>query len=222
MDDIRLLVGIPAMNMEVMPRDFFDSVLMMQKPEGTEVFTKRGHAIDEVRNAFALQALNGGYTHLLMLDADMFYPVDTIDRLLKDDVDIVCGLACQRIAPYDFVCSLTRPADDEWAVCMANEAEIPESGTYETGSVGGAALLIRTDVFRKMEYPFFSREQKNRKGETVSEDIYFSLKARAIGFQCHTNMNVRIGHLMNVMVLPVWNAKERRWERVMANTTVKV
>lgn len=218
MEKPRILVGIPAQNLEVISRDFFDCVLEMDKPEGTKVVTQRGHSIAEVRNALAEEAVSGNYSHLLMLDADMYYPKDTITALLNDRVGIVCGFSCQRVPPYDYVVFGDRECSDEWAVFPAREDEIPASGTFRVGACGGAALLVNTAVFSELEKPWFSREAVNEKGATVSEDIYFSLKARRAGFQCHMNLNVRVGHLFSAMVIPAWDTDVGQWRRLLCQT----
>ena len=64
--------------------------------------------------------------------------------------------------------------------------------------------LIRTDVFRKIEYPWYdwvNYGDKNR--GMLSEDLYFCVLCRNSGVPIHADVRVGCGHLLRHVQWPV-------------------
>ncbi|GIX07725.1 MAG: hypothetical protein KatS3mg115_2128 [Candidatus Poribacteria bacterium] len=144
---VRVLVGVPC-SWEAVPVPFVQSLIGLRLPPRSEVRFVRLHTLDQMRNELARQAVEEGFSHLFMLDADMIYPSDSLIRLLRADVDVICGLACRRTPPHVPVC--LQPTKEPFVF----QVEVPkERGLIECGAVGGGGTLIRTEVFQKMEPP---------------------------------------------------------------------
>jgi hypothetical protein len=55
------------------------------KESGLDVLVRK-------HNIMSKRTISGGYSHLFLLESDVFPPTDTIDRLLKHDVDMVAAI----------------------------------------------------------------------------------------------------------------------------------
>jgi len=190
----RVLVGIPC-SWDTVPVPFVQSLVELQKPPLTQTRFVRSHTLDQMRNRLAELAVEGSFSHLFMLDADMVYPPNSLIDLLRADVDIVCGLACRRNPPHVPVC--LQPTGTPYVF----EVEVPATrGLTRCGAVGGGGTLIKTDVFQAMEPPYFSFHHRLPDGRYVGEDLYFCQKAGDAGFEVYCKTDLIYPHLLTVAI----------------------
>lgn len=192
---MKVLIGIPC-NWAVVPVQFVESLANLRQPPLAEVRFCREPMLDIMRNSLVEQALDGGFSHLFMLDVDMLYPPDSLMRLLRDDVDVVCGLACRRTPPHVPVC--LQPTAERFVF----EVQMPEErGLLKCGAVGGGGTLIKTDVFRAMEAPYFSYQHRMPDGGRVGEDLYFCQMVADAGKQVYCRTDLVYPHLVTTAVV---------------------
>lgn len=185
--DFLLGIGIP-LTWPYVASDFFDSFMMMQKPENrTEVLRAGSGPIHEMRNNLCLRAMDLHCTHLLFLDADMRYPVDLIPRILQHEKEILGALCFKRWPPF---CP-TLYEGDEYNLTLMEEYE---EGLIEVTATGTACLLIDLQVLENIPFPWFEFSTGVR-GETVGEDIGFCYKARDAGYKIHVDTTIKTEHL---------------------------
>lgn len=217
---IKVLVGFPC-NWEANHVQVTNSLvaMMQHSPLITDFFPVMDWTLEKMRNRLAERALQGGYSHLLMLDADMIYPKDCVSRLLADNKPIVQGLAVRRtpikarkrvktpdgkdaIQIIDFHPPLFSKHDEtsDNPYRMSWQVNIPKTGTHQVDAVGMGGTLIRTDVLAAMTPPYFVFA--DYEGEEVGEDIRFSIEARKLGFTCWVNCDVLLPHLITMAM--VW------------------
>lgn len=67
-------------------------------------------------------------------------------------------------------------------------------GLVEVAACGMGCALIRGEVFRVMHYPHYHYQSALTSAETVSEDVYFCLKARRAGFTVWADETIRCDH----------------------------
>ena len=195
MPRLKVLVGIPC-NWNVVPVPFVESLTQLKLPPLSDVRFCREPMLDQMRNKLAEMAVDGGYTHLFMLDVDMLYPANALTELIRSDVDIVCGLACRRTPPHAPVC--LQPTTERFVF----EVQVPETrGLYKCGAVGGGGTLIKTDVFKGMKRPWFSYQHRMADGRQVGEDLYFCQMAADAGFEVYCRTDVMYPHLLTVGVV---------------------
>lgn len=205
--DVKVLIGMPN-NFGYVPVPFMMSVVEMDAPENTRIQPVSHPVLSEMRNYMAEIAIQDGFTHLLMLDTDMTYPENTLLMLLKDDVDIVTGLSAKRTPPHIPFFFKRSEKPSRW---NHDIAEIPEEpGVYEVSAVGGGGTLIRTEVFKNLERPWFSFAEKNEDQQMVGEDIYFSVKASEAGYQLYCDTRLTYGHLVP-MCLRMQQKDDHEW-----------
>lgn len=125
------------------------------------------------RNLLVKHALQNGVTHILMLDADMRFPPDTLIRLLSARKPIVAANCVQRCFPS----RATAWKDNRFVY-----TDDTKSGLEEVESIGTAVMLIDARVFEDIPPPAFFFEPKPDDPLTfLGEDQYFCRKAREHG-----------------------------------------
>lgn len=204
---LKVLIGYPLYGRQVYA-GFAHSLHRMKAPLGTDTLPQSGHTQGECRCALALLALQGGYSHLFMLDTDMTYPDDVLLSMLGDDNDVECGFAVSRHPPHYPV--FGEEGDErytflsQWPTDTGQRYGNPLIGPQPTAIVGGAALLIKTSVFPRIPFPWFAHSERLKDGSPVGEDAYFSQLCRDAGIPLYCRTDVLIGHTTEVTLLPEW------------------
>jgi len=188
--NLKLGIGVPLSYPQV-PSAFFDSFIAMEKPGYFYLRTSTG-PIDDMRNNLVREALNIGCTHLIMMDADQIYPVDTIPRLLSHRKPVVGCLVYRRYPPFDPL-MLRGKINSYYTVTEWEPGELVEVDATGTGCV-----LFEMSVFKKMKPPWFRFRLSN--GKPVGEDIGFCSDLKAAGYPIHVDTGVVCGHLSNMIV----------------------
>ena len=137
---------------------------------------------------------------LLMVDDDMSFDGDVIDRFLKvadaEKRPIVGGLAFA--TGRDGIFPTLFQVHPEAQVPVRITAW-PLDDLVEVDATGAACLFVHRSVFERMsdEYPkpwqWFQETQLN--GSTVGEDMTFCLRARALGFPIVVDTSIKFGHV---------------------------
>lgn len=114
--------------------------------------SNEGSMITRGRNDIVKQALRVNAKYLLFIDSDMTFPTDALMRLLAHDKDIVGATYNQRVAPYR---TLGRLRVLEGETPPVVEARIANGGLHEAHEMPGGMMLIKTDVFKRMPWPWY-------------------------------------------------------------------
>ena len=154
-----------------------------------DIATKEGCYIHWNREHIARQAVeNKDITHLLFIDSDMWFEHDAAERLLKRDKDII-GV------PYnlrkDPPTSTMKMHDENGNVLWQ---EYPD-GLIKAAAVATGFMLIKTNVFEKIQKPWFFFEA-NEDGDLVTgEDMWFCFAARKAGFDIWADSTISVKHI---------------------------
>jgi GT2 family glycosyltransferase len=151
---------------------------------------------------------------LWMVDSDMTFDPDIVDRLLEyaDPVKapIVGGLCFGFDNNGDIqptLYGLLGDSDDPEHLEVIRYQEWTPDSMFEVAATGGACLLIHKSVLEAMRdfdnprgrkgfndaYPWFQETEHN--GKPVGEDITFCWRAIQAGFPVHVNTSVKLGHI---------------------------
>ncbi len=178
------------------------------------------------RNDIVRKFLGHGADWLLMIDTDMTFDPDLVERLLEhadpEKAPIVGGLCFGfddkgQIQPtlYGFI-------GDESNPLVVRYHEWPENAMMQVAATGGAALLIHRTVFERMQnfehptrgktgfndaFPWF--QELEHDGRPVSEDIGFCWRAGLLGIPVYVNTAVQLGHIKR-RLLDVTAYREQR------------
>lgn len=127
--------------------------------------------VAEGRNDLVTDALGNDATHLLWLDSDMRFRFRHVKPLIDRDLDIVACTYPKRRPPY----VMTAQAKDGTRIA-------PGEGIVEASHIGMGLALVKADVFRAMEEPYFATPWIAEDKRFVGEDVFWCHKARAHGF----------------------------------------
>ena len=209
----KVLIGYPLYGRQVYA-GFTHSLHRMRTPVNTDVTPQNGHTQGECRNLLAIAAMQGGYSHVFMLDTDMLYPDECLLDMLKDDNDVECCFAVARSAPHYPIFGEEGEERytylSQWPTTTGRRDGEPLLGAQPTVIVGGAGLLIKTSVFERVEYPWFSHAETLADGITaVGEDAYFAQKCRDAGIELFCRTDILTGHITEVTLQPQWIPAEQ-------------
>lgn len=145
------------------------------------------------RERLAESCLEVGADYLFMIDDDMLAPPDIIHQLLKHDKDIVAALAFTRNPDhkpviYETIEGFDKSVDQSYGMTRF-VMNYPRNTLVECDAVGFGAVLIKTDVFRKVKQPWFFGMER------TGEDITLCIKARKAGFSVWMDTSIKMGHL---------------------------
>lgn len=188
--NFKLGVGLP-LSYHMVPSAFFESFVAMVKPPFIFYRTSNGN-IDEMRNNIVHDALADGCTHVIMMDTDQCYHTDTIPRLLSHKLPIVGCLVYRRYPPFDPL--MLKGKINEYE----NITEWEKDSLVEVDATGTGCLMIDTQVFKKMQAPWFRFRKID--GKVVGEDIGFCSDLRDAGYRIFVDTSIPAGHLSQMQI----------------------
>lgn len=153
-----------------------------------------GYTISENRNYIAIQAIKNNCDYVLSIDDDQIFPPDTLTRLLKHDVDIVACKINAKVFPIQHHVQLLDESHLTLQDRMMGKIETPEE-LFECKAIGTGVILIKTEVFKKIELPWFSTETHENGMTKMGEDYWFCRQARNAGYKIYCDPTLQIGHI---------------------------
>lgn len=188
--------------MNLMDADWLDAQRIRKR-----VYVESGPRIAAARNKVVAQwLLDEESQWLWMLDTDMTFMPDTLNRLLASadpqERPIVGGLCFAggrdfRIAPTIYVANPdARPGELNFQLHL----DYPPDALIRVHGTGAACLLIHRTVAEqlyhryhdKTVYPWFAETELG--GKDIGEDITFCLRAGMEGFPVYVHTGIKIGH----------------------------
>ena len=168
-----------------------ESVAALERPYVIPATVERrkhcihGMTIDRGYTEAVFQAIRDGATHLMCIEDDTFPPLDAIERLLAHDEDIVCGWYPKRQTgkrvgvPIILNDGKRQTLDDPDG----------HTGLVELYTAPMGCTLIKVDVFKKIEMPWFVTTGQ------LTQDSFFSQKARDAGYTLWCDTSIRCDHI---------------------------
>jgi GT2 family glycosyltransferase len=174
-----------------------------------------GPNISTARNMVARSFLKDqpGVPWLFMCDTDMWFPADTIDRLIAAaspaDRPVVGGLCYSQNTdgdggePYSTMYELT---ERDGEVCFVRYKKWPDDVVVRVAATGAACLLIHRDALLAVEKragdraaPWFRESVAG--SALIGEDLTFCLRLGAAGIPVHVHTGVKAGHMKTTMLI---------------------
>lgn len=161
----------------------------------TAHMTIEGSLIETARNMMAARVINDkSFTHLLFIDSDMGFSVDTMKTLLQNsDLDVL-GVASPR-KEIKFGHNVSG---------ALGELDSPREGIKTCDAVGTGIMLIRRRVLDALAeklpayssgglcWPIFRHELHGHR--MIGEDLNFCVLWTALGGKVHTIVNGEVVH----------------------------
>ena len=161
------------------------------------VLSVSGTYVHQARQELANAALEAGVDYLLWLDADMSFPQDALERLLKHRVDVVGINYAARGVPSHFVAIKKAGLASEGGRRLQT---LPEStGLEEVDGLGFGCVLMKASALQKLpdptETPWF--QHVRRDGHWMGEDIFFCELLRQAGVRIFVDhdLSKECGHV---------------------------
>jgi GT2 family glycosyltransferase len=177
--------------------DFYDHFELLHKPLGTLASFAHGQSPARNRNTIIRQALKHECTHVFFMDDDVLLPPDTLLKLLEHDKDIVSGLYLMRNHPHQ---PIAFAEYDMQGRCSHIDIQ-GKTGLVEVVATGLGCLLVKSDVFNKLEEPWI------RMGELESDmwcdDLGFYKRARDAGYKGWLDTDIHVEHIASMTIKPV-------------------
>jgi len=188
-----ILIAIPAKNL--IEAETFKSIYDLEVPDGYETHFQYfyGYQVEQVRNLIADWMIKGPYDYLFAVDADIAFPRDTLKKMLNHNKDMVTGLYIQRIPGKH--CIEVMKSNNLGGVTHVPWAELKGKGLVKVDSAGFGCCLIKKYVFTGIEYPHFIYKSALDHANTISEDVYFFLKAKEKGFEIWADTSILCDHI---------------------------
>lgn len=193
--EVKVMIGTPTAGF-IRNSTFIDYIYQLEKPNAILTYS-HGASPAKGRNLIIETALEASCTHVMFIDDDMAPPAYGLMRLLSHDKDIVTGLYLMRSYPH-----LPVVFDEAYSDGLNKHMFLTPGleGLVEVTNAGLGFVLIKTDVFRKMDKPWITLGELEKDG--WCDDISFFNRARAAGFKIYCDLNCCVGHMAQTTVTP--------------------
>jgi len=173
---------------------FAYSLAMLQRKCGeaklaTSLHFNMGSEVTMQRQQLVEQALETDCTHIMWIDADMQFPVDTLNILLAADKDIIAGNYSTRVPPHRPVAFKSKNNLDSRV--------FSGKGIEKVWAVGSGMMLVKREVYENVSPPHYKIEYSEDYTNLVGEDIYFCNLVNKDGYEVYISHDLsdRIAHI---------------------------
>lgn len=164
------------------------------------IVAEKGFTVAENRNYIIVQSQKNKSDYVLMVDDDMTFPPDTLEKLLAHKKEVVGVNSYSRCLPLSSTVGLMdkngeylRPEHH-----TAWECRIPKE-LFKCYFVGMGVALIDMNIFEKIEKPYFefiTYKKGDFKGMVkIGEDGSFCEKVKKAGMGIWCDGSLEIGHI---------------------------
>ncbi len=203
------------------------SLLMLHKPYPCGFVVVEKQRVDKARNNIALECLRGGFDYLLFVDDDNPIPLDTLEKLIEDDKDIVTAPILGRNPAPDgkyklcaFYSEKIKTKNGKLRLYFPIENFRDNGPLHRVDACGTGCILIKRKVletlnkkyqdyifeFGDVRFPELTYKGKKYDRRTMSEDCEFSERAIGAGFEIWLDERIRPIHLTTMGAVK-WGGK---------------
>jgi hypothetical protein len=162
--------------------------------------------ITSARNMAVAQFLDSSAEKLMLIDSDMVFRPDMVSKLSEScsgEVPIVGGLTW-RVSKVDNKVSTTMYLMDENQQLIQPESW-PDDALVQVWATGAACLMIHRTAAEKIKKAAFSDafpwfQESSWKGEPMSEDVTFCIRAQMALMPIYVDTGVEVGHMKERML----------------------
>lgn len=153
------------------------------------IVATEGYTIAENRAYIAVQAQRNKSDYLLFIDDDMVFPKDTLETLIGHEKEVIGVPYYSRMLPRKSVVVLENG--------KVLKGEVP-SELFKCQHVGTGIMLIKMDVFDKIDKPWFKFVNHESGFTEMGEDAWFCKQAREKGVDIWCDSTITIKHLGDI------------------------
>lgn len=180
--------------------EFLDSVasLLARYKLENRISACSGPRIATARNDIVRMFLKGTAKYLWMVDTDIAFTPEVLDRLIDLCEPVSAALYHGKDSKGTF------PMLHRYDGSLIQRVE-SEGGVMEVDATGAGCLLIERTVLEAMAqtyeqpHPWFA-ETTSSHGQELGEDVTFCIRARSLGFNVVVDTDTVVGHVKTEIV----------------------
>lgn len=158
------------------------------------VLAEGGYTISENRTYIAIQAMKHKCTHIFSVDDDQIFPPDTLKRLMAHGKEIVGCDIKSKVLPLQSHVEPFNMAELTMTQRLLGDTGLPKE-FFECKNIGTGVILIKTEVFEKIEKPWFNMTTYPNGLTSMGEDYWFCGQARKAGYKIWCDPTIKIYHI---------------------------
>lgn len=186
------MIGVPTLRTEPLSWDWANAFYSLQIPLGASVARKMvsGKIVADARNEIAVAAIEAECDWVLYVGDDNILPANAFELLARHKKKLVTGVYWTKSYPHSPYIwrDVLKGAYVDWKY----------GEFFKVDWAGCDCLLVHTDVFKALKYPYFSHdwiwEEGSPKMPLATEDLYFYTKTREAGFDLWCDAECQCGH----------------------------
>lgn len=195
----KVLIGVPTL--DAVDASFFNSFVTLEYLPGNKYSfdVKSNSLVYNARNDFVLDAIQGNYEYLAMLDSDMVLPQDTLSRLLTDieenDFDLVTGLYFTRRLPTSPVILKDLDWYEDEKLGAQEFTTVYEDYPRDMFQIAGCGLgccIIRVDLLKTITWTY--KMPPFTPLPRLSEDYAFCWRAKKLNAEMWCDPKIKPLH----------------------------
>lgn len=157
----------------------------------------RGSVLAEARQTCIKKAIECGADWIFSVDSDMRFPRDIIPRMIEWGEPVVAANCAKRMRPIG---PTARRRNAAFHADRRSEPVWPDPnvhGLEQVETVGFGAIMIRADVFKQLEWPWFQQPWHDDAQWHTGEDIFFCARCAEAGIPIYVDhgLSWQIQHL---------------------------
>jgi hypothetical protein len=165
---------------------------LMQVPAGfsASLFEPYGYLVADAQNYAVKKALDEGYDYIFFVEDDNLIPRNALVQLMKHKANIVGGFYYRKYLPLE---STGMHYNENGEPTSIDDYKIGDI-IHNTLVLPMGCTLIKTEVFKDMEYPWY-KEVKVSGRPTLTSDTYICEKLRLKDIDVITDTGVQCLHI---------------------------
>jgi hypothetical protein len=140
-----------------------------------------GSVLAEARQDCIKEAIQAGAEWIFSVDSDMRFPVNAVEGMMAHGVDVVAANCAKRKRPIGPTARKINAGFNEQHESVTVWPDPNIMGLEQVETVGFGVILIKADVFRRIEWPWFTQPWHEDAQRSIGEDIMFCIRCRDAG-----------------------------------------
>lgn len=213
----KILICVPMKPIQARYVDFFRNTDKIEAPAGFDIVKEYipGWFPHYNRNEGVNIARDMKASHIFFLDDDVICPPDVLIRLVKHDVSVVSANMLYRCPPFNAYMYDQTDGEGRTALIELPEHKEGKDPLRVVDTVGAGALLIKTDVFNDLRFPWWEINQSIK-----TDDILLCKKLKDKGIPIYYDLSTYVGHISECTVWPCFEDGEWFTKIVVMNSVI--
>jgi hypothetical protein len=144
-----------------------------------------GSVLAEARQECIKRSIEAGAEWIFSVDSDMRFPVNAIKGMMDHDLPVVAANCSKRKRPVGPTARKVNAALNEDHESHAVWPDPNVMGLEQVQTVGFGVVLIKADVFKRIEWPWFTQPWHEEAQRSIGEDIMFCIRCHDAGIPIH-------------------------------------